>query len=335
MRITWRGMELPTRVEMDKQISTSNYGLFRVEPFEHGFGTTIGNSLRRVLLSSLEGAAITSVKIAGADHEFASLKGIKEDVTAIVLNVKNLIVRKTCPEPKTIKIIADKTGIVTAGQIQCDPTVEIVNKDHVLVTLTENVKFSMEMTVETGRGYSPAAERLAEVDRFEQEAGRVEIDAVYSPTVRVRYKTEDTRVGQKTNYDRLILEIWTDGSITPEMALVEAGKILRKHINPFVQYFEIGSETVEEAQSSEAEEETKVDGQLAEKLKMPIQELDLSVRASNCLEASHIDTVGQLVKMTEADLLKLRSFGKTSLREIVRKLADIGLSLGMTDVEQS
>ena len=335
MRITWRGMELPTRVEMDKQISTSNYGLFRVEPFEHGFGTTIGNSLRRVLLSSLEGAAVTSVKIAGADHEFASLKGVKEDVTAIVLNVKNLIVRKTCPEPKTIKIVADKAGVITAGQIQCDPTVEIVNKDHALVTLTENVKFSMEMTVETGRGYSPAAERLAEVDRFEQEAGRVEIDAVYSPTVRVRYKTEDTRVGQKTNYDRLILEIWTDGSITPEMALVEAGKILRKHINPFVQYFEIGSETVEEAQSSEAEEETKVDGQLTEKMKMPIQELDLSVRASNCLEASHIDTVGQLVKMTEADLLKLRSFGKTSLREIVRKLADIGMSLGMTDVEQS
>ncbi|MGD0786241.1 MAG: DNA-directed RNA polymerase subunit alpha [Sedimentisphaerales bacterium] len=333
MRITWRGMELPTRVEMDKQISTSNYGLFRVEPFEHGFGTTIGNSLRRVLLSSLEGAAVTSVKIAGADHEFASLKGVKEDVTGIILNVKNLIIRKTCPEPKTVKIVADKAGVITAGQIQCDPTVEIVNKDHVLITLTENVKFSMEMTVETGRGYSPAAERLAEVDRFEQEAGRVEIDAVYSPTVRVRYKTEDTRVGQKTNYDRLILEIWTDGSITPEMALVEAGKILRKHINPFVQYFEIGSETVEEAQSSEAEEETKVDSQLAEKLKMPIQELDLSVRASNCLEASHIDTVGQLVKMTEADLLKLRSFGKTSLREIVRKLADIGLSLGMTDVE--
>jgi DNA-directed RNA polymerase subunit alpha len=335
MRITWRGMELPTRVEMDKQISTSNYGLFRVEPFEHGFGTTIGNSLRRVLLSSLEGAAITSVKIAGADHEFASLKGVKEDVTAIILNVKNIIIRKTSPEPKVVKVVAEKTGVITAGQIQCDPAVEIINKDHVLVTLTENVKFSMEMTVETGRGYSPAAERLAEVDRFEQEAGRVEIDAVYSPTVRVRYKTEDTRVGQKTNYDRLILEIWTDGSITPEMALVEAGKILRKHVNPFVQYFEIGAETVEEAQSGEAEEETKVDEQLAEKLKMPIQELDLSVRASNCLEASHIETVGQLVKMTEADLLKLRSFGKTSLREIVRKLGDIGLSLGMTDVEQS
>ena len=333
MRITWRGMELPTRVELDKQISTGDYGLFRVEPFEHGFGTTIGNSLRRVLLSSLEGAAITSVKIAGADHEFASLPGVKEDIAEIILNVKNIIIRKTCPEPKIVKVVADKTGVVTAGQIQCDPTVEIVSKDLVLATLTENVKFSMEMTVGTGRGYSPALERLAEADRFEQELGKIEVDAVYSPVTRVRYKTEDTRVGQKTNYDRLILEIWTDGSVTPEMALVEAGKILRKHINPFVQYFELGTETVEETQSSEVKEEIEVDEQLTEKLNMPIQELDLSVRASNCLEASHIDTVKQLVKMTEADLLKLRSFGKTSLREIVRKLTDIGLSLGMTDIE--
>jgi len=333
MRITWRGMELPTRVELDKQISTDSYGLFRIEPFEHGFGTTIGNSLRRVLLSSLEGAAVTNVKIAGADHEFATLNGVKEDMTEIVLNVKRLVIKKTSPEPKVIKISAEKTGVLTAAQIQCDPTVEIVNKDHVIATLTDNVKFSMEMTVENGRGYSPASERLAAADRFEQEIGKIEIDAVYSPVIRVRYKTEDTRVGQKTNYDRLILEIWTNGSINPEMALVEAGKILRKHINPFVQYFELGAETVEEAQTGQVEETAKVDEQLAEKLKMPIQELDLSVRASNCLEASHIETVGQLVKMTEADLLKLRSFGKTSLREIVRKLADIGLSLGMTDVE--
>jgi DNA-directed RNA polymerase subunit alpha len=326
-------MELPTRVEMDKQISTDNYGLFRIEPFEHGFGTTIGNSLRRVLLSSLEGAAVTSIKIAGADHEFASLKGVKEDVTEIVLNIKNIIINKTSSEPKVVKLTADKAGVVTAGQIQSDATIEIINKDHVIATLTENVKFSMEMTIETGRGYSPASERLAEMDRFEQEAGRIEIDAVYSPIVRVRYKTEDTRVGQKTNYDRLILEIWTDGSVTPEMALVEAGKILRKHVNPFVQYFEIGTETVEETQGSEVEEETKIDDQLTEKLNMPIQELDLSVRASNCLESSRIETVGQLVRLTEAELLKLRSFGKTSLREIVRKLSDIGLSLGMTDID--
>ena len=334
MRITWRGLELPTRVELDRQISTDRYGLFRVEPFEHGFGTTIGNSLRRVLLSSLEGAAVTSVKIAGADHEFTSLPGIKEDVTEIILNIKNIIVRKTVPEPKVITVSAQKAGAVTAGQIQCDPTVEITNKDHVIATLTRDAKFSMEMAVGTGRGYSPAAERLAQADRFEQEAGRIEVDAIYSPVVRVRYKTEDTRVGQKTNYDRLILEIWTDGSITPEMALVEAGKILRKHVNPFIQYFEIGAETIEEAEPAEVEQETEVDEQLTEKLKMPIQELELSVRASNCLEASHIETVGQLVRMTEAQLLKLRSFGKTSLREIIRKLADLGLSLGMTDLPE-
>jgi len=326
-------MELPTRVELDKQVSTDGYGLFRIEPFEHGFGTTIGNSLRRVLLSSLEGAAVTNVKIVGADHEFATMSGLKEDMTEIILNVKKLVIKKTSPEARIVKISTDKAGVVTAGQIQCDPTIEIINKDHVIATLTDNIKFSMEMTVESGRGYSPANERLAAADRFEQEIGKVEIDAVYSPVVRVRYKTEDTRVGQKTNYDRLILEIWTDGSINPEMALVEAGKILRKHINPFVQYFELGDETVEETESGQVEEEKKVDEQLSEKLKMPIQELDLSVRANNCLEASHIESVYQLVKMTEADLLKLRSFGKTSLREIVRKLTDIGLSLGMTDVE--
>lgn len=329
MRMTWRGLELPTRVELDRQVSTDKYGLFRIEPFEHGFGTTIGNSLRRVLLSSLESAAITSVKIEGADHEFTSLTGVKEDITEIILNVKNIVVKKTTPDPRVISVSVQKAGVITAGQIECDPSVEIVNKDLVIVTLTENVKFSMEMVVETGRGYSPAVERLAEEDRFEQEAGVVEIDAIYSPVVRVRYKTEDTRVGQKTNYDRLILEIWTDGSISPEMAMVEAGKILRKHINPFVQYFEIGTETAEETESAEPEQETQVDEQLAAKLQMSVQELELSVRANNCLEASHIETVGQLVKMTEADLLKLRSFGKTSLREITRKLADMGLSLGM------
>ncbi len=333
MRITWRGLELPTRVELDKQVSTDKYGLFRVEPFEHGFGTTVGNSLRRVLLSSLEGAAVTSVKIAGADHEFTTLPGVQEDITELILNIKNLIIKKTTAEPKVVTISAQKAGVVTADQIQCDPAVEITNKDHVLATLTRDVKFSVEMTIETGRGYSPALERLAQTDRFEQEAGRIEIDAIYSPVVRVRYKTEDTRVGQKTNYDRLILEIWTDGSIEPEIALVEAGKILRKHVNPFVQYFEIGDETIEEAEPAEAEEESQVDEQLAEKLKMPIQELELSVRAGNCLEVSHIETVGQLAKMTEAQLLKLRSFGKTSLREITRKLVDLGLSLGMTDIE--
>ena len=202
-----------------------------------------------------------------------------------------------------------------------------------LVTLTENVKFEMEMVVENGRGYVPAAERIADADRFDQEVGRILLDAVYSPVTRVRYTTENTRVGQKTNYDKLILEIWTDGTINPEMALVEAGKILRKHVNPFVQYFEIGEETVAGEIAEREVEEESVDEELTQKLGMPIQELELSVRAGNCLEAAKVETVGQLVQMDESELLKIRSFGKTSLREIKRKLADIGVSLGMPDAD--
>jgi len=334
MRVTWRGLELPTRVERDTTMPIDNkYGRFFIEPFERGFGTTIGNSLRRVLLSSLEGSAVTSVKIAGVDHEFTSIKGVMEDVTEIVLNIKNLVVRLNADGPKIMTVSANKTGAITAADIVADPAIEVINKDMVLATLTEDVKFEVEMVVEKGRGYIPAAERIADTDRFEQEIGIILTDAVYSPVTRVRYTTEDTRVGQKTNYDRLILEIWTNGTVTPEMALVEAAKILRKHINPFVQYFGLGEETVVEQVVEEVTEEEEVDEELAKKLAMPITELEFSVRASNCLESEKVETVGQLVQMTEADLLKVRSFGKTSLREIKRKLADIGLSLGMTDVE--
>ncbi len=331
MRVAWRGLELPTRVERDTTISSDVYSRFFIEPFERGFGTTIGNSLRRILLSSLEGSAVTSIKIAGVDHEFSSINGVMEDVTDIILNVKNLVLRLTSDEPKTMTVSANKAGVITASDIVADPAIEVVNKDMVVATLTENVNFEMEMIVENGRGYVPASERIADTDRFDQEIGRIMLDAVYSPVTRVRYITEDTRVGQRTNYDKLILEIWTNGTITPEMALVEAAKILRKHVNPFVQYFEIGEETI--AGQLEAEQEEIVDEELASKITMPIQELELSVRASNCLESAKVQTVGQLAKMTDGDLLKIRSFGKTSLREIKRKLADIGLSLGMTDIE--
>ncbi len=333
MRVTWRGLELPTRVERDTVVSSDKYGRFFIEPFERGFGTTIGNSLRRILLSSLEGSAVTSIKIAGVDHEFSSISGVMEDVTEIVLNVKSLVIRLHDQGPRTMKVSANKAGAVTAADIVADPVVEVANKDLVLVTLTEKVNFEMEMIVENGRGYVPASERIAASDRFDQEVGRVMLDTVYSPVTRVRYTTENTRVGQKTNYDKLILEIWTNGTIAPDLALVEAAKILRKHVNPFVQYFELGEETVTGSQIVEAEaEEPAVDEELAQKLNMPTQELELSVRANNCLESAKTDTVGQLVRMTEADLLKIRSFGKTSLREIKRKLADIGLSLGMTDI---
>lgn len=333
MRITWRGLELPTRVEKDESISTNEYGRFYIEPFERGFGTTIGNSLRRVLLSSLEGSAVESIKISSVDHEFTSIQGVMEDVTDIIMNVKRLIVRMQGDEPKTIKVVSEKAGPVTAGMIECDSSINIVNKDLLLATLTENVKFEMEMKVGNGRGYSPAAERIAEADRYDQEIGRIEVDAIYSPVVRVRYKTEDTRVGQRTNYDKLVLEIWTDGTMTPEMALVEAGKILRKYINPFVQYSRLGEETVEEEIRTEEVKTTGVNEEMAAKLAMPIESLELTVRSSNCLESNNIQTVGQLVKMTDADLLKIRSFGKTSLREVRRKLADLGLSLGMTDID--
>jgi DNA-directed RNA polymerase subunit alpha len=334
MRVTWRGLELPTRVERDTMISGEKYGRFLIEPFERGFGTTIGNSLRRILLSSLEGSAVTSIKIAGVNHEFSSINGVMEDVTDIVLNVKSLVIRLQGEGPKVMTVSANKAGVITAENIVADPAIEVVDKEQILATITKDVDFEMEMVVENGRGYMPASERIATTDRFDQEIGRIVLDAVYSPVTRVRYTTEDTRVGQRTNYDRLILEIWTNGTITPEMALVEAAKILRKHVNPFVQYFELGEQTVTASEIIETEaQEQAVDEELAQKLNMPVQELELSVRASNCLESARTETVGQLVKMTEADLLKIRSFGKTSLREIKRKLADIGLSLGMTDVE--
>jgi DNA-directed RNA polymerase subunit alpha len=315
-------------------VSSDKYGRFFIEPFERGFGTTVGNGLRRVLLSSLEGSAVTSLKATGVNHEFTSIKGVMEDVTEIVLNVKNLVVKLQGEGPKTMKVAANKAGVVTAADIVADPAIEVISKDAVIATLTEDVDFEMEMAVENGRGYMPASERIAAMDRFDQEIGVILVDAIYSPVRRVRYTTEDTRVGQRTNYDKLILEIWTDGTVTPEMALVEAAKILRKHINPFVQYFELGEKTVTEQVVTEEEVvETGIDEELAEKLKTPVQELELSVRASNCLESVKVETVGQLVAMTEADLLKVRSFGKTSLREVKRKLADIGLSLGMTSVQ--
>ncbi|MFP4139308.1 MAG: DNA-directed RNA polymerase subunit alpha [Planctomycetota bacterium] len=324
MRIRWRGLELPTRVINEQEISTPTYGRFMVEPFERGFGTTVGNALRRILLSSLEGAAVTSVRISGADHEFMSLPGVLEDVTDIILNIKTLVVKSHTDEPQTLRLHSEVKGPVTADMIECDPSVEIINGDLVLATLTDNVPFDIEMTVETGRGYVPA-EELVDPDE-DHEHGVIHVDATFSPVSRVRYNTQDTRVGQKTNYDRLVLEVWTNGTITPEMAMVEAAKILRKHLNPFVQYFELGEQIVE---STTEEVGSDVDSELQEKLDMSVQELELSVRANNCLESAKIETVGQLVNFAEADLLKIRSFGKTSLREVKRKLQDIGLSLGM------
>jgi DNA-directed RNA polymerase subunit alpha len=334
MRIRWRGLELPSRVLRDQQVSTDTYGKFTAEPFERGFGTTVGNSLRRILLSSLEGAAVTHIKLKGADHEFSSLPGVMEDVTDIILNIKSLIVRLDGDEPKEMKLSANKAGPITAGMITGDPAVTVINKDLVIATLTENLPFEMSLTIAKGRGYVTASENIEDID--EQELGLIAVDSIYSPVTRVRYATEDARVGQKTDYDRLILEIWTNGTVTPEMALVEASKILRKHLNPFVQYFELGSDTANEDALTALRDSGKamIDPDLQQKLDMTVQELDLSVRANNCLESAKIGNVRELVKKTDADLLKVRSFGKTSLREVKRKLADLGLSLGM-DLDQA
>jgi DNA-directed RNA polymerase subunit alpha len=329
MRIRWRGLELPSRVLRDEQSSTENYAKFTAEPFERGFGTTVGNSLRRILLSSLEGAAVTHIRLKGADHEFSSLPGVLEDVTDIILNIKSLIVKLDSDDIKTMTLKAHKAGPVTAGMIEADPSITLVDKDHVIATLTEDVDFDMTLTVSKGRGYVTASENIEDVD--EQETGLIAVDSIYSPVTRVRYATEDARVGQKTDYDRLVLEIWTNGTITPEMALVEASKILRKHLNPFVQYFELGSDVANDDAINALRDSALalVDPELQGKLGMTVQELDLSVRANNCLESAKISNIRELVKKTDADLLKVRSFGKTSLREVKRKLADMGLSLGM------
>jgi len=329
MRIRWRGLELPSRVVRDEHTSNETYGRFTAEPFERGFGTTVGNSLRRILLSSLEGAAVTHIRLKGAEHEFSSIPGVMEDATDIILNVKSLVVKLDADEPKQMKITANKAGPITAGMIEADPSVEIINKNLVLATLTEDVPFEMSFMVSKGRGYVTASENIGEAE--EQEIGLIAVDSIYSPVVRVRYATEDARVGQKTDYDRLILEIWTNGTLTPEMALVEASKILRKHLSPFVQYFELGSDVANDDAVNALRDSNKalIDPELQEKLNMTIQELDLSVRANNCLESAKIATVRDLVKKTDSELLKVRSFGKTSLREVKRKLADMGLSLGM------
>ncbi|XAL99853.1 DNA-directed RNA polymerase subunit alpha [Phycisphaeraceae bacterium D3-23] len=325
MRIRWRGLELPHRVVPSEETLTETYGKFVIEPFERGFGTTVGNALRRILLSSLEGAAVTAIKIKGAAHEFTSLEGVMEDVTDITLNVKNMVVSLDGEETRTMRLQAEGPGEVTCDLIEADTSVTIHNPTSVLATLTKQIDFDIEFVVKNGRGYVPASEQYQKSDDEDQEVGMIPVDAIFSPVTRVRYKVEDTRVGQKTNYDKLTLEVWTNGTISPEMALVEAAKILRKHLNPFVQYFELGEEIASESAAAAA----KVDEDLIRKLEMSVAELDLSVRAANCLESAKIVLVADLVSMPESDLLKVRSFGRTSLREVKRKLVDLGLELGM------
>lgn len=321
MHIRWRGLELPSQVTCDASTLTRTYGKFVAEPFERGFGTTVGNGLRRILLSSLEGSAVTQIKVHNAQHEFTTMEGVLEDVTDIVLNIKSLVVKNHSDSTKVLRVERKTAGEVRASDIETDESVEIINKDLLIATLTTDVPFVVEMVVENGRGYVSATEQAEQV----HEIGIIPIDAVFSPVTRVRYDVEETRVGQKTNYDKLTIEIWTDGSVGPEMAIVESAKILRKHLTPFVQYTHLGPQVHAAARGGQP----TGDAALESKLNMPLADLNLSVRASNCLESENIMTVRDLVVRSEDQLLEVRNFGETTLAEVQQKLRDLNLHLGM------
>ncbi|TWT63073.1 DNA-directed RNA polymerase subunit alpha [Rubinisphaera italica] len=328
MRIRWRGLELPNRLVIDRATATPTYGKFTAEPFERGFGSTIGNSLRRILLSSLEGSSVTRVKIQGAQHEFTTIPGVVEDVTDICLNLKSLIVKSHAAGPKIIRIEKHTRGVVTGADIITDDQVEVYNKDLIIATMTDDVPLSMELTIENGRGYIPANEHFER----DPEVGVIPLDALYSPVERVRFSVEETRVGQRTNYDKLILEIWSNGTVSPEMALVESSKIMRKHLNPFITYREPGPEVSPEGGlhgMSEVTGHSPIDLELEEKLNQSLAELNLSVRATNCLESEGIVTVRDLVTKNEDQLLQVRNFGETTLVEVRERLSSINLRMGM------
>ena len=327
MRIRWRNFELPSKVQPEKGSLTSEYGKFLIEPFEQGFGHTIGNGLRRVLLSSIEGTAPVSVQIEGIAHEFDTLEGVYEDVAEIILNLKRLRIRYDGDDTITCGVQRSSKGPVTGADIECEGGAEVVNKDLVLCTLTSDRPFSLIMEVKRGRGYVPAEENQSETE----ELGRIPLDALFSPVHRVRYGVEATRVGKFTNYDRLILEIWTDGTVTPEMALVESAKIYRKHLNPFVLYEARRDElpVAEDPSTSQFNERNRETSKVMEVLARPIAELELSVRARNCLDGANLVTLRDLVSLSENEVMNLKNLGKTSLTEIKTKLAERGLSLGM------
>ena len=292
-----------------------NYGKFVVEPLERGYGMTLGNSLRRMLLSSLPGAAISTVKISGVLHEFSTLPGMVEDTTDLILNLKDLIVKLYVDEPKVLRIEATGPGEVVAGDIITDADVEILNPDLHIATLEENGKLEMELTVIKGRGYIPAEQNKLDSNAI----GVIPVDSIFSPIEKVNYVVEKTRVGQVTDYDKLILEVWTNGSIEPKEAVSLAAKIMTEHLMLFVGLTEVASEA-EIMVEKEDEDRSRI-------LEMPVEELDLSVRSYNCLKRAGIDTVEQLVKKTEEDMMKVRNLGKKSLAEVKARLSRFGLSL--------
>jgi len=313
--------EMPKRVVKDEEAEDNNFACFYAEPFEAGYGRTIGNSLRRVLLSSLEGAAIATIKIKGAQHEFSTLPGVVEDVTDIVLNLKKVILRSYSRESKTMRISVTGPGEVTAGDFETDGSLEILNPGHHICTLDTDGVFEAEAEVRIGRGYCPADMNKKE----DQELGIIPIDCLFSPVQRVNFAVESTRVGRRTDYDKLVLEIWTDGRVTPDDALTMSAAILRHHLDVFVSY---DKDLVEFEQSVKQIDQERED--LRKKLNISVNEIELSVRAANCLNNANITTVGELCQKTESEMLKYRNFGKKSLNEIKAKLSELALSLGMT-----
>ena len=313
--------EMPKRLQKEEATATDIYAKFVADPFETGYGHTVGNSLRRVLLSSLEGAAITSIKVDGAMHEFATIDGVVEDVTDIVLNLKKIKFKAHTRDEQVLMLSVNKEGAVTAADIQVNQNVELVNPDQPICTLDKKKKLEMELTVKIGRGFCPGDENK----RAGQAIGVIAIDSLFSPVSRVRYSIEAARVGQRTDYDRLILEVWTDGRITPDDALTQASAILAHHLDVFVGYDKNAVE-FEEVVDKQDDEKNK----LKKLLNMSVNEIELSVRAANCLNNANITTVGQLAMKSESEMLKYRNFGKKSLNEIKDKLTGLGLSLGMT-----
>ena len=323
MGIRWTDFEMPKKLVCDEETLTPTFGRFIAEPFERGYGVTVGNALRRVLLSSIEGSAVTSVKFDGVLHEFSTIPGVVEDVTEIVLNIKKLVLRSHSKTPKTIVLSTERKGEVTAREIQADETVEVINPDLHIATLTKNARFHMELEVGRGRGCVPADENKKE----ERAIGVIPIDSIFTPVTKVNFKVEETRVGQITDYDRLVLDVWTNGSLSPKDALVYAANILQRHLDILVNFGRLPEEEEEEASG--------VDTELYEKLKVPVSELELSVRSANCLREANIKTIGDLVQKTEAEMLKYRNFGKKSLAEIAAILTGMGLQLGIAvDAEQ-
>ncbi|MEP6664493.1 MAG: DNA-directed RNA polymerase subunit alpha, partial [Verrucomicrobiota bacterium] len=311
--------EMPKRLTKEDSTATETYAKFVADPFETGYGHTIGNSLRRVLLSSLEGASITSIKIDGAQHEFATVEGVVEDVTDIVLNLKKVLFKAHSRDAQTLLLSVNKEGDVTAGDIELNQNIELVNPKQHICTLDKKKKLEMELEVKVGRGFLPGDENK----KPDQSIGVIAIDSLFSPVTRVKYAVESARVGQRTDYDRLIIEIWTDGRISPDDALTQASAILAHHLDVFVGYDKNAVEFEEVADKQDDEK-----SRMKKLLNMSVNEIELSVRAANCLNNANITTVGQLAMKSEAEMLKYRNFGKKSLNEIKDKLQSLNLALG-------